>query len=268
MLTRDRPEMAKRAVRCFREQTYKSRILVIWESGENPVCLNNFVEDRWVAIWTRQYCQKGSIGALRNAAAKWVCEGPTPIPHIFIHWDDDDWSHPNRITEQVALLQASGKECVGYKDLLFWRECTRCQGGRGNILPYCPKCLLPYEPNRATPVGEAWLWKQVGKAIPGTSLCYWRKTWEQRPFPDLPKNNASEGEDTGWLRGVDSLGVTSIGGSSEVYPDRADGMFQPRLIASIHGGNTMHYGADLLSGSTSWTRIPQFDDLCRERMAL
>lgn len=232
MLTRDRPEMAARAVRCFREQTYQSKRLMIYnantavEYGHIPGIPGITLGEGVIQIPAGS---RGlSIGAMRNDANQHADY------QILIHWDDDDWSHPNRIAEQVALLQASGKECVGYKDLLFWRETP----GRENL-------------------GEAWLWKHPLRGLPGTSLCYWRKTWEQWPFPDLPKNNASEGEDMAWLRGVDSLGVSSLMGWDD-----------PRMIASIHGSNTMAYTDALLSESTSWVRVPQFDQLCRERMAL
>ena len=41
---------------------------------------------------------------------------------ILIHWDDDDYSHPNRIAEQVALLKSSGADVVGFSEMLSWRE--------------------------------------------------------------------------------------------------------------------------------------------------
>ncbi len=39
----------------------------------------------------------------------------------------------------------------------------------------------------------------------------------------------------------------------------------PRLICSIHGGNSMPY--DNLETSTSWRRAPEWDAFARERMA-
>ena len=109
-----------------------------------------------------------------------------------------DLSHPRRLEEQVALLIASGKECVGYRELLFWD--TRVAqirvdpskpgpGGRG--------CLGTVEK-----VGEAWLYSNTNPAYClATSLCYWRKTWEAKPFPD-----AMIGSEREWLKGLDTVG--------------------------------------------------------------
>lgn len=229
MLTRDRPGMARRAVECFRAQTYKTKILVAWDTGGLPDIGLSFqlAQNEWTVEDVPDY----SIGELRNRAARWVTDGPHPLPDVLIHWDSDDWSHPNRIAEQVALLQQSGKECVGYNEMLFWRE----------------------------PHGEAWLYRNANpRYCVGTSLCYWRAAWERRPFPDLPKNGEGTGEDTAWLREVDSLGLGL----------RAYG-YEPRMIASIHGGNTMPYNIEELvaNGSREWTRVP-WDDYCREKMRL
>ena len=96
---------------------------------------------------------------------------------------------------------------------------------------------------------------------PGTSLCYKRSTWERKPFSDLPRiiagKNVGDSEDVAWLRGLNIATVPSL------YPNA---ICEPRLIASIHGGNTMPY--DDLESSTSWRRTPQFDSFCRERMVL
>ena len=66
--------------------------------------------------------EQATIGTkLRNFAGE--ANGPAWMPEILIHWDDDDYSHPNRIAEQVALLQSSGADAtVGFREMLFWRE--------------------------------------------------------------------------------------------------------------------------------------------------
>jgi hypothetical protein len=124
MLTRDRPELARKAVECFKTQTYERKMMVIWDSGDVALDMDA-VENYPFQIWCRTEVGRGPIGKLRNDAATWICDGPTSItdPTIFVHWDDDDYSHPNRISEQVALLQASGADVVGYNDMLFWRYC-------------------------------------------------------------------------------------------------------------------------------------------------
>jgi len=199
MLTRERPEMAWHAQQAFERRTYRPATLLVVNSGTSYK-----ITPGTAHIWANRAL---AIGALRNEATR-ACNAD-----ILIHWDDDDWSHPNRIAEQVALLQSSGKECVGYNDLLFWSR---------------PEAWLYHKP----PLGY----------LPGTSLCYWRKTWECHQFPDKMR-----GEDEEWLRCVDSLGVSSI----------VDG--EPRMVATIHGGNT---SSRVCENSEQWKRVAEWDEYC------
>jgi hypothetical protein len=227
MLTRDRPEMAARAIRCFEAQTYESKELLIYNTGRAGryflTALGNItVVDAWPL--------GESIGTLRNYAAGRV------RADIIIHWDDDDWSHPRRIARQVrSLLNAGGANCVGYRYMLFWDS-------RGE--------------------GEAWLYIQTcqGFAL-GTSLCYWRTVWERHPFPDLPKPGGAAGEDTAWLAGVKlraepgfavdatPLMIAGIHGGNTSVAYRRDVM----EAVERQGGE--------------WRRKPLWNDYCRERMA-
>lgn len=249
MLTKDRPEMAARAVRAFRAQTYDPvrRVLMILDTGaERSFVLSGSDSENEAHDW-RPSARHMTVGGLRNLSATWA-----PESSILIHWDDDDYSHPNRIAEQVAHLQSSGADAVGYNELLFWRT----------------RVMID---DRAMPdaYGEAWLYKTASIfPPPGTSLCYWRKTWERKPFPDLPKGKGGTGEDHAWCKGL------KVATTSSVIMDTLsakDFLTQPRMIASIHGGNTMPYDleAQLERGAgTNWKRVPQLDEYCRERMAL
>lgn len=245
MLTRDRPEMARRAVECFRRQTYRNKKLLIWESSSLKNFSFNFYrpENEHVTEDVPDF----TIGELRNRANTWWYSQDA---NILMHWDDDDWSHPNRIEEQVALLKASGKQAVGYRDLLFWRSCPQCHG----FDDYCADVMTCETCKRSG--GEAWLYSNPDpRYCLGTSLCYWRETWERRPFPDL-----SRGEDKAWLREVESMGVTSI-----VNPTAQNELGVPRMIASVHAGNTSTPDP---STSSNFKRVPEWDSYCRERMAL
>ncbi len=235
-LVNGRPKMTKRAIRCFMDQTYGQKNMLIFDTAAIPEPWGQ--DGRGVNYWWGENKPQETIGALRNRAAYHSARYQSDI---LIHWDSDDWSHPNRIAEQVALLQASGKDCVGYRDMLFWDE-TPGQ--------FC----------------SAWLYENKDTRRPiGTSLCYWRKTWERRPFADLPKNAESTSEYCDWLREVDALGFTSI---ETAEPGWTKG---PRMIASIHGGNTTHYdpaGYVAAQQGTSWERAAAWDDYCRKEMQL
>ena len=212
MLICGRPELTARAIRCFEAQTYEPKELVQYHnSGDRP------------------------IGALRNAA------NALATGEVICHWDSDDYSHPNRIAEQVALLQASGAECVGYNEMLFWRE-------RDVQLSTWP--------------GEAWLYTGTRGGVPalGTSLCYWRKTWERHHFA-----NETQGVEDHWLREKNVVGVSSLDlriPGTPIMQERA-----PRMIARIHGGNTSN-GYDLekhvANSSREWKRVLEWDARVRE----
>lgn len=178
-----------------------------------------------------------TIGAMRNYANSLLTDCD-----IVCHWDDDDWSHPNRIAEQVALLQATGADCVGYNEMLFWRE------------------RAPERP------GESWLYSnQNPRYALGTSLCYWRLAWEARPFQDI-----NHGEDTEWLKGVRCEAVSSGKPSSRAIYS-ADVI---SMIARIHSGNSssaynpreMAENAGMPASERQWSWVPAWDKVCREVM--
>lgn len=223
LLTRDRPEMAVRAVRCFRAQTYYAKKLVVIDTSPKPID----IEGSHVTILSNP-TSTSTIGELRNTGNTYASKGLAEQPDILIHWDDDDYSHSNRIAEQVAFLQESGADVVGYSDLLFWR---------------CPP-------------GEAWLYTAPprGLSCPETTLCYWRKTWERRPFPSATAPavpNKSEGVE--WLAGLNLKMCSSLSPA-------------PRMIATIHGGNTCaKLPPDAGKASQKqWTRVPAWSDYCRD----
>src|ERR1041384_116717 len=103
MLTRDRPALAAKAVECFRRQTYPNARLLILNGGSTSMGFSEYAGyTPGYIVELHRDLQRYTIGALRNLAN----EATQPLnAQILIHWDDDEWSHPNRITEQVALLQ-------------------------------------------------------------------------------------------------------------------------------------------------------------------
>lgn len=229
MLTRDRPEMARRAVECFRAQTYDPtrRFLCILDTSTKAAWLTRS-DDLDIGHDWRPSMQGETIGALRNFANQVL-----PEPDIFVHWDDDDWSNPRRIEEQVFFLMETGAEVVGYDELLFWR----------------------------TPAGQAWLYRapKIGPP-PGTTLCYWRQTWRRKAFPAK-----HVGEDYDWCRNLNVAMAASM-----IDPLHAD-YCEPPMIASIHGANTNASAYDLESyvarGSREWKQLgPEWADYCRKVM--
>lgn len=220
MLVNGREKMARRAAASFQAQSYGNKLLFVLDTGETPAYLPGILK-AYMPAWKDR-----SIGSLRNEAI--ALAGAVGI---ICHWDSDDWSHPDRIAEQVALLQASGADAVGYSDLLFWD--TRHQG-------------------------EAWLYTRPSRfSVPGTSLCYWRRTWQEKYFPDLPipGKPQSISEDTPWQSGLRIAAASSITPAAE-----------PRMIAQLHGSNTQAYIG--MGVTPEWKRVPEWDKFCKEKMAL
>ncbi|HEX5346185.1 MAG TPA: glycosyltransferase family A protein [Pseudonocardiaceae bacterium] len=101
MVTRDRPAFAARAIRCFADQRYPARELII-------VCQGTSEYRRHLAGLTREHrisdvaileaAHDMSLGALRNRALD-AASGD-----LVCIWDDDDCSHPDRLAIQVAQL--------------------------------------------------------------------------------------------------------------------------------------------------------------------
>ncbi len=266
MLTADRPEMTARAILSFEMQTYPNKKLAIIDSGKVD----------YFPIWVgkgpmiHRHVNPGpAIGQLRNIANE---SAAFMGADIIAHFDSDDWSHPTRLEEQVALLQAVGTDAVGYNDML-----------------YCDH-------------GEAW-WYEHGwhQYALGGSLCYWRKAWERVKFQESEQAKDDigclkfdgqgkpimeplvSGEDSRWLRsGIKCLGVSSCGcaecgaGSGNVLPycpncglrydpNRSVPVVtkEPRMVCEIHGGNTSSH---VLQDNEQWKRVPEWDEYCRERL--
>ncbi len=265
MLASGRPEMVRRAIKSFHAQTYEDKWLHIMDTGNKRIYEPADVAGLGERVTYRPVYMKDPlpIGTLRNHANDYAkredkdkchsCDAELP-KEIFCHWDSDDWSHPNRIADQVALLQSSGAECVGYDEMLFWRlaPCGRwdCEGSG-----CCRGC-------------EAWLYRAAGcmhiknYAI-GTSMCYWRETWEKFPFPDY----SAGCDDLRWAQGDSKTGTRAVKivSFSSIEPIDAYSGSVPRMIASIHGGNTC---ANFVPGAKEWTRVPEWDAYCREAMKL
>ena len=143
-LTRNRPQWLRQAVGSFYGQSYPRKRMLIWNTGAAPLGEDTYaLEERFFPG------AFGTIGKLRNLA-NWESWG-----ELICHWDDDDYSAPNRIAHQVARLEGTGKAVTGFGSMRFTD-------------------------------GERW-WNVTLPAghVFGSSLCYRRDYWERHPFADL-----------------------------------------------------------------------------------
>lgn len=199
MLTRDRPAMARRAIECFRSQTYADKLLLILNSGSDPAYSTAVAAERNIYEVQLPALQNLTIGALRNFGIGHIDR--TFGAEVILHWDDDDWSGPARMAEQVKLLKSNTVDCVGYREVLFWRQ----------------------------PQHEAWRYSVPNPSWSvGSSFCYRTAAWRRQKFNDLPKARDGSGEDVIWRRAISCLGYSAIGD-------------EQRMICRIHPGNTALY---------------------------
>lgn len=219
MLTADRQAFAERAVRCFLRQTYENRRLLIYDSGGIPFHLG--LDDPRITV-IRTAGNLETIGQARNSSMKWA----TSHDDIVCHWDDDDISYPNRITEQVAALQelraqGVGVDVVGSRSMWFWDT-----NQYSHLRPL---------------LGAAWYYLHPRPYYCVTSsMAYWRSAWERAKFPDTSR---AEGHD--WLRALNS----SIG-----FIDRQ------WVIGCIHEGNRAAYDESRKPNTVGFARGTAGDD--------
>ena len=241
MLTADRQQLTDRAVQCFLSQTYKQSHLLIYDTGKKPYTLNHLGSARITVVCDGAEMAR-PIGELRNSANALAPRGT----EILIHFDSDDYSGSYRIQDQVQTLIDSGRDCVGYRSVMFWRN------------------------------PEAWAYHNINPVYCiGASLCYWRRVWVRQRFRDtLPKPDGGMAEDKEWLRHVDSEGYPALFSArtlKDIHFLESDlaGLVRndANLVCEIHGGNTMTYKLEA-SAPTGWRRAPEWDGRLKELMAL
>lgn len=108
-LTRNRRPWLPQAIRCFQNQTYPNKELLILADGAD---VRDIVpEDERIRLI--QIEEGRLIGEKRNFAAEHA------HGEILAHWDDDDCSGPRRLEDQVARLQQDGKAVTSYYSMYF-----------------------------------------------------------------------------------------------------------------------------------------------------
>lgn len=151
MPTANRRLFVPRAIEYFLRQDYPNRELVILDDGADSVA--DLVPDDPRVRYLRITGQR-TLGTKRNECVA-VSGGD-----LIMHWDDDDWMAPNRISYQVEGLLRAGAEVCGVRRMLFYELAN------GNTW------LYDYPANQ-----RAWL--------AGGSLLYTRGFWKRAPFPSV-----------------------------------------------------------------------------------
>jgi hypothetical protein len=208
--TGDRRRFLPQAIRCFQHQTYPNLELVIVCDGEDDL-FDLIPRDDGRIRYFYLGAERYTLGTKRNLA----CE--RAMGDLIAHFDDDDWSHPDRLGFQVGALLAEGAEFCGLSQLLFFEIDT------GEVWLCRPPALLHSTLFQFLPLGATYLYRR----------CYWSSS----PFPDVVID-----EDIAFT-------------SAEGRQDRSILVSDCYLyVAMIHDSNTSVYFKD--KQSTYWSLWP------------
>ncbi len=169
MPTRSRPEFARMAVEYWQAQTYPNKELLILDDGDDP-SFAGLTPPAGVTLTVTAGTLRYSIPEKLNMLCG-MANG-----EIIARFDDDDYSAPGRLDDQVPRLLDSGKAVSGYHSMLFVTDSGVC---------------------------KRYVAQRNADAL-GTSLCFLKSFWKQTPF-NVKKLRGSDTRFVGEAREVSKL---------------------------------------------------------------
>jgi glycosyltransferase involved in cell wall biosynthesis len=151
MPTHNRRGFVPQAIRCFLRQDYPNLELLIVDDGSDQIsdCVPQSDRIRYLRL-----DRKLSIGAKRNFA----CEQARG--EFIVHWDDDDWYPPERVSKQIRAMGERNCEVSGTSHILYFD------------LQHKRAWEYRYPNSNASWVG-------------GNTLAYRKRFWARHRFPDI-----------------------------------------------------------------------------------
>ena len=171
MPTAGRRCFVPQAIRYFLAQDYPKKELLIVDDGPKPVA-DLVPHDLRIRYFYEELPKP--VGQKRNFA----CEQATG--EIIVHWDDDDWSAPWRLTYQVEQLCITNTDVCGLERVYFF----------------------------ASAQNRAWEYVYPGSRrrwVYGASLCYRKTFWQTHKFQEL-----NVGEDTRFVWADDHTRIQAL----------------------------------------------------------
>lgn len=162
MPTYNRAKWISLGIECFLQQTFTDSELVILDNGNDNT--ETLIPEHPRIRYHRQPGPRLTTGEMRN-----LCN-QLAAGDVLVHWDDDDWSAPERIESQLRQMDESGKPLVGYHNISYWDA----------------------SPSTLTPERRAYQYRGVRPYACGTSMCYLRELWQQHPFPAKQQGEDSD----------------------------------------------------------------------------
>ena len=231
MPTADRRPFVARAVTYFLRQDYPAAELIVLDDGDDPVSDLMPTDPR---VRYERLSHRMILGAKRNTACE-MARGD-----LILHWDDDDWMAPDRITCQAGVFSDSAAEVSGLSELFFYAPLTR------EAWRY-----------RYRPMGKAW--------VSGNTMCYRRRIWKKSPFALV-----TEGEDTRFVWALEPRQVRALSNPhffiGMVHPsntapkrrrDPAWGLMDPSQVRGMLGPDVAFYdGLEMPEVTDSLSKSP------------
>lgn len=107
MVTADRRQLCRRALRCYKRQTYPNKELVVVDDGREDLApLLADLPASEVVYLKLERKPEHVLGRLRNVALD------AATGTFVAQWDDDDWYHPERLERQAAVLMSGYDACT------------------------------------------------------------------------------------------------------------------------------------------------------------
>jgi glycosyltransferase involved in cell wall biosynthesis len=147
---RDRFEFFTRSVRCYADQTYPNRELVVVNEGPKDyqqklaAHLADRSDVRFIFL-----DGKYSLGSLRNISIA-LCHGD-----LFVQWDDDDFNAPERLAVQYHYLKSHPEARICYfseqlhyyftTKRLFWENWSAFHSGDRKEYSLIPGTIMAYK---------------------------------------------------------------------------------------------------------------------------
>ena len=194
MPTADRLSFVPSAVEGFLAQRYDNAELLVVDDGDESTehLVPNHPRIRYLRLDHRYL-----LGDKRNLAVE------AALGEVIVHFDDDDWSHPDRLTVQLAALSSGTAELCGLSTMLWWDPRRRAAWRY-----VCP------------PLHRPW--------VAGNTLAYLRDAWRRTPFP-----RQATGEDTAFVWGDRQRRVLQLEDERLVI-----GTLHPHNTSPKHTGST------------------------------
>ena len=155
----------------------------------------------------------GLFGCLekRTSARSAILHAPAAHGEFIIHWDDDDWYPPDRVTQQIEALRASA---------------------RGDLRDQ--HTLLPRREGRGGPGGIA-IQEAVAPGLPATRSLIAGPAGRRIRFPEI-----QVGEDSRFVWAEPRAALCDLGDSESVRRAHSCRQYQPqitlgRLLADMRG---------------------------------